>query len=727
MLPNMENYGFYKELVTNGYQVVKTTDINDSNIEEHFKNIIAILDDGVDIKEVQHFKIHVIFPDDELDLYIIQYMYCLMFWVLITCTGNPIMSYHLFFERVITSDTIKSYVDKWFLRKNMTLMDIITLNQTIDRAIGKFRALENYQMFLCNTLDFKDTIDMMDEFPEFDKAIHFNPEGIPMEDLKTRGMEAMNTAIKYMSRADRDHNLKYSWISNEGTNKGQAKEVIINIGTKPNGQGGVFQHAIPHSFINGGLQSVEDVVIDSSIGRIAQILQKQNVGQSGAFARRLGLNNQDTKLHMDPRYSCNTKNFQKVTITERNLSLFDMRYYRFTPNGIEYRLDATKDTHLVGKTLLFRSPMRCASAAKGYGICYKCYGDLAYVNRNINIGQIASEQLTAIYTQKLLSAKHLLESAIIKMKWVEDFHKYFNVEFDQIMLKDDLDYRKFKLKINADDIVENESGEGDEDGGEILMSGGPEENNYVYSFTLITPTGEVTIKTEDEAEIYLTSDLQDMINAREADDNDDYIFELEKMKDKCLFMIDVQNNELSKTMKTVKNLIDNKSSIKGHDCDSILEAFINANLEGKIIINSVHFEVLLMNQIRAKDDLLELPDWEKTNEKYQIITLENALTNNRSITVRYQAPKLKRTLIHPSNRRLYKPSNMDLFIMRHPQDFMNQKFEDAEPDFEQKRKVITPIHFVTKSDLPPITEEDDIDTGSEDTVVDISSEDDYDE
>ena len=58
---------------------------------------------------------------------------------------------------------------------------------------------------------------------------------------------------------------------------------------------------------------------------------------------------------------------------------------------------------------------------------------------------------------------------------------------------------------------------------------------------------------------------------------------------------------------------------------------------------------------------------------------------------------------------------------------MNQKFEDAESDFEQKRKVITPIHFVTKSDLPPITEEDDIDTGSEDTVVDISSEDDYDE
>jgi len=713
MLANIQNYGFYQELVQKGHQTIRTTDINDSNIEEHFKNIIAILDDGVDDKAVQHLKIHVVFPDDELDLYIIQYMYSLMFWVLITCTNKTIMSYHLFFERVITRDTIKSYVDKWFLRKNMTVMDIITLNQTIDRCIGKFRALENYQMFLCNTLDFKDTIDMMDEFPEFDKAIHFNPEGIPMEDLKTRGMEAMETAIRYMSRADRDHNLKYSWISKEGTNKGQAKEVIINIGTKPNGQGGVFQHAIPHSFINGGLKSVEDVVIDSSIGRIAQILQKQNVGQSGAFARRLGLNNQDTKLHMDPMYSCNTKNFQKVTITDKNIDIFDMRYYRFTPNGMEYRLDCTKDRHLIGKTLLFRSPMRCASAAKGHGICYKCYGDLAYVNCNINIGQIAAEQLTAIYTQKLLSAKHLLESAIIKMKWCEEFHQFFNVEFDQITLKDDIDYKKMRLKINSDDIVENESGESDEDSGEILTSG-PEENNYLYSFTIILPNNEeVIIKTEDEAEIYISGDLQDMINAREADDNDDYIFELDKLTDKCLFMIDVQNNELSKTMKTVKNLIDNKSSIKGHDCDSILEAFIAANLEGKIVINSVHFEVLLMNQIRAADDILELPDWEKTNERYQIITLENALTNNRSISVRLQAPKLKRSLIHPSNRFLYKPSNMDLFSMIHPQDFMNQKFEDAAPSFEQQRKAITPIHFVAKSDeLPPISEEDD----SEDSV-----------
>ena len=120
-----------------------------------------------------------------------------------------------------------------------------------------------------------------------------------------------------------------------------------------------------------------------------------------------------------------------------------------------------------------------------------------------------------------------------------------------------------------------------------------------------------------------------------------------------------------------------------------------------------------MNQIRAFDNLLELPDWEKTDEKCQIIPLENALTNNLRLNVRLQAPKLKRSLIHPSNRFLWRPSNMDLFTMPHPQDFMNRKFEDAVPDFEQQRKSITPIHFVNNTtEVPPtVDEEDDNESG----------------
>ena len=684
-LVNLENYGFYRELIKTGHQTIYTNDLNNDNIDIHFKNIINILNDGIETEEVKNFVIHVVFPDDELDLYIFQYMFNLMMWPLIVCTGDKITSSNLFFEDVITKKEIKKYIDNQFIRKNMTKMDLISLNQNIDRCIGKFRDLINFQMYCCNTIDFKDTVDFMNEFPEFNDIIHLDISGVPMEDIKEVGMNYTNQMIKYITRPDRDHNLKYPFISHEGVNAKQFKEVAVNIGTKPNGKGGVFPKPINSSFINGGLQSVEDVLIDSSIGRIAQILTKQNVGQSGAFARRLGLNKQNSKLHHDPNYSCDSVNFEVVTIKNKDiLDIYDMRYYRFTENGMEYLLNAQKDKHLIGQTLLFRSPMTCASAARGNGVCYRCYGDLAYANSNINIGQIAAEQLSSIYTQTLLSAKHLLESAIIKMNWNPEFYDFFNVEFDQLTLKDDLDYSKLSILINENDIIENDSDEDD--------ASGMDEFNYIYSFTLRYGNNDIIIKTSDEDPIYITNDLVNEMNAINKVDEENWEIPADKLKNICPFMIDVQNDELSRVMKQVKNLIDNKSSIKEHDRNSILEAFIDANLAGRIHINAVHFEMLLMNQLRDADDLLGKPDWTKHNAKCQIITLEQALIDNPSITVRLQSTKLKRTLIHPSNRKLNSPSNMDLFTVERPQEFINPDYIDHNASVNT-RKVIKPFRF----------------------------------
>lgn len=684
-LVNMNNYGFYKELVETGHQTIYTKDINDSNIDEHYKNIINILNDGIETPEVREFKIHVVFPDDELDLYIFQYLFNLMMWPLIVCSGEQIMSYNLFFEEVITKKEIKKYIDNQFIRKNMTKMNLISLNQNIDRCIGKFRDLINFQMYCCNTIDFKDTVDFMNEFPEFNDIIHLDISGVPMEDVKEVGMRYTNQMIKYITRPDRDHNLKYPFISHEGVNAKQFKEVAVSIGTKPNGKGGVFPKPINSSFINGGLQSVEDVLIDSSIGRIAQILTKQNVGQSGAFARRLGLNNEsNSKLHHDPTYSCDSVNFEEVNIkSEDILEIYDMRYYRFKENGMEYLLDAQRDKHLIGQKLLFRSPMTCASAARGNGVCYRCYGNLAYANSNINIGQIASELLSAIYTQTLLSAKHLLESAIIKMNWNSEFYEYFNVEFDQLTLKDELDYKKISIIINENDIIENDS---DDD-----ETSGVEECNYIYSFILRDGNTDIIIKTADEDPIYITNDMVNEMNSGNKIDEENWEIPAEKIKNICPFMIDVQNDELSKVMKQVKNLIDNKSSIKEHNRNSILEAFIDANLAGRIHINAVHFEVLLMNQLRAYDDILGKPDWTKRNEKCQFITLEQALTDNPSITVRLQSTKLKRTLIHPSNKVLSAPSIFDLYTVEKPQEFIDPAYIDHSKSNIEERKIIKPF------------------------------------
>ena len=192
-------------------------------------------------------------------------------------------------------------------------------------------------------------------------------------------------------------------------------------------------------------------MVESAKGRQAQIYQKNNVGTSGAFARILGLNNRDTKLHPSQNYTCNSRHFVKVTIVNSAfLKRFNNRYYRFRPDGPEYKVNSKKDTHLIGQTLYFRSPMTCASKANGDGICYRCYGDLAYTNANINIGTIASELLSSELTQMLLSAKHLLESNIKPIEWVDGFLDIFDVNFNILKIKDDFECKKWKLLIDDD-------------------------------------------------------------------------------------------------------------------------------------------------------------------------------------------------------------------------------------------------------------------------------------
>lgn len=687
-----EYYGPFKELVQTRFQKLELSDINDDNIDYYFNCIINILSDGIETEYVQQMKIRCVFADGvKVTLTIMDLMFNLLLWSMITCANTKISSYNLYFEPAVTQRSIKKWIDRNFLAINMTIIPIMRLNQLIDRSIGKFRKLVNFQMYLANTLNLKDTIDLMRKYPEFNETIHFDASNIPLEDVKEEGMKAMAIQMKYIKNSD--HCLRDAFLAGEGVNPKQAKEVNVNIGPKPNGLGSVFPHAINSSFINGGLQSIEDVVMDSSIGRIAQIMKKQNVGDSGAFARNLGLNCMDTRIHPDPEYSCDTKNYQVVEIKNSDiLDIFNMRWYKFNPKGVLHLLDSSKDKHLIGQTLYFRSPMTCASAARGEGICYKCYGNLAYVNNDINIGQIAAEILSAIYTQRLLSAKHLLEAAIVKLEWQGNFYRNFTVEFNQITLKNQ-SYKGMYIKIDPDEMISDEKDE-DED---FNLCG---SKTYITQFDVIYPDGSVdTVMTSTHDELYIHDNLLNIISNTETNDEGYILIEMNKLKDNSLFEMDVKNDELSKTMKAIHNIINNKATTKSYNRNSILRAFIDNNLSGGIKINSVHFEVILMNQIRHAEDELLMPNWRYENEPCQILTLKRSLENNRSISIRLQSSSVSRALTSPDNHKLKHPSIVDMFAMEKPQEFMSQiPLSDYQLIGEQEKKRENPIFFYTSEE-----------------------------
>lgn len=664
MVSYFENYGPLVPLVQKGRQDIYTKDITKENYDFYFDGLLNILRDGVEDPEVQALKITWHLDDgNTLRLTLTDTFFHLTFWTLPIYIGEPITVDYLIDTRSITKKTIKNYFNM-IIKKHAIDIDFITLNNLIDDTIYKFKYIDEFSMFLANTVNFRDTLDLMEEYPEFNATMHLDLSGVPIEDVKNVGMDYANTQIKYIK--NNDHCLRDSFISGEAISPKQFKEVSANIGTKPDGKGGIFPYIINRSFMNGGVQDYESYFIDSSVGRVAQMLQKMNVGTSGAFARLLETNNLDTFFNTDPNYACDTRNFIHVFIKDATwLSIYDKRYYRFTKDGPEYVLDKDRDMHLIGQTLFFRSPMTCASYARGHGICRRCYGNLYFVNRDINPGKMAAELLSSKYTQMLLSAKHLLEASVVSMKWNPEFDDIFTINLNTISIDEDVETAGMYMVLDSEKF---DSAEDDDDEG-----GGLIYDEYTPSFDIIYPNGNrVSFHTAEEDNIYLTEDLNRLLKSSKAKEEDGvYTIALDALKNiNPIFTVKIQNNDLQKTLERSKNIIDKERKESPYTIDEIIRDFISANLEGRIDITAVHLETILANQIRDPEDILSMPHWGLDNAPYKILTLKSSLNNSPSITANLEFQRIGKTLVSPLSTKKRKPSVFDLFFMEKPQEFM---------------------------------------------------------
>ena len=664
MVSNFENYGPFEPLVKNGYQEVNTNDITIKTYESYFNGLLNIMRDGIEQSDVQALKIGFHLADGNFVRFTVtDAWFNIIFWTFPIYIGEPVTVKHLIDTRAITKKYIKNYFNM-LIKEHSIDIDFITLNNLIDETIYKLKYIDEFAMYLANTVNFRDTLDLMEMYPEFNESIHADLTGVPIEDVKSVGMDYTNTQIKYIKSTD--HCLRDSFVSGEAISPKQFKEVSVNIGTKPDGHGGVFPYIINNSFINGGVSEPESYVIDSSVGRIAQILQKMNVGISGAFARLLETNNLDTFFNPDPNYSCDTKNFIEVFIKDASwLVMYDKRYYKFDPEGPDYLLDKDRDSHLIGQTLYFRSPITCASYARGHGICRKCYGNLYFVNRDINPGKIAAELLSSIYTQMLLSAKHLLESSVIEMKWNPEFYELFSLNLNMISIDEDTDTTGMYMILDSSKF---DSSEDDDDDTSDMMY-----YEYTPSFDVIYPDGKrVTFHTAEEDNIYLTEDLNKLLRSKKTKEEDGvYIVPLDNLKSvSAVFTVKIQNKELQRTLERSKHIIDREKDTSSFNKNTIVREFITANTDGGINVSAVHLEVLLSNQMRDPYDILSFPNWSVKDAPYKILTLGSSLNNSPSITVTLEYQRIGKTLISPLSSKKHKPSVFDLFFMEKPQDYM---------------------------------------------------------
>ncbi len=695
MVTNYQNYGPFESLVRNGYQEVNTSDINIDNYSGYFNGLLNIMRDGIEQEDVQALKIGFILADGNFVRFTLtDAWFNLIFWTFPIYIGEPVTVKHLVDTRAITKKYIKDYFN--MLIKNHTIdIDFITLNNLIDETIYKLKFIDEFAMYLANTVNFRDTLDLMEKYPEFNASIHADLSGVPIEDVKSVGMDYTYTQIKYIK--ENDHCLRDSFVSSEAISPKQFKEVSVNIGTKPDGRGGVFPYIINNSFMNGGVSDPESYVIDSSVGRTAQVLQKMNVGTSGAFARLLETNNLDTFFNTDQNYVCDTKNLIEVFIKDASwLSMYDKRYYRFDPDGPTYLLDKDRDDHLIGRTLYFRSPITCASYARGHGICRKCYGDLYFINRDINPGKIAAELLSSVYTQMLLSAKHLLESSVIEMKWNPEFYDLFDVELNMISVTENIDTTGMFMILDSSKF---DSSEDDDDDTSDMMYA-----EYTPSFDIVYPDGNrISFHTAEEDNIYLTQDLNKLLKSKKTKEEDGvYIVSLDHLKNiPVVFTVKIQNKELQRTLERSKHIIDREKDTSSFTKDEIVKEFITANADGGINVSAVHLEVLLSNQMRDPDDILSFPKWHIRNAPYKILTLGSSLNNSPSITTTLEFQRIGKTLVSPLSSKKRKASVFDLYFMEKPQEYMVNRDSMVSDEFtindgNEGKQLKDAIYFIDK-------------------------------
>ena len=710
-----ENYGMYAGIIQGDKICIHTDDLTVGTWDRHYTSVLNLFKDGIATEEVQGAFIYVHFMDGvDLEIALADYLLNLIMWNMLIRTETPICSYHVFFADEIKKDTIKDYIDRFLIDENRKRYNNIELNNIIDDTLYRIHDIDEFAFFFANTVNLEDNVFLMQKCEEFNECMHADLSGVPIEDVKSVGMGYANKAIHIMKNASQylgfDHCLADACRASEGINPKQFKEFTINIGSKPDGHGGIFPAIINKSFINGGVSSPLDYFIESSTGRTAQIIKYNNVGSSGHFARLLGLNNMDSYLNENPNYDCYSYNFLVITIKDKKtLKMLNNRYYRLNPRGKELLISASKDKHLIGKTIYLRSPVTCASAARGQGICYKCYGDLAYtvydteIQSGVNIGRIASETLSSSLTQKLLSAKHLLETFAEKVSWVRKFNELFEVEGNVIKLNSEIEYRSLRLIIDPEMIeLENEedddlsfTDDDDESGGAPLY------NEYIVDFDVLDDnTGEIHhISNDKNVKLYISNELRSIIHRKGEPIEGKHFIDFSDIKDAPIFIMPIQNNELSKTLEHLEGLLNKNSTMKGMDLNQLLQSLIDTVIEGGLSVASTHLEVILSNQVRDPDNILEKPKWFLLNPGYEILSLNRALTLNPAVTVSLSYQKVGKSLYSPITFKKKGSSFMDLFFMEKPQYAINGTEPPKDDEYiPTPGELYEPITFIDDPD-----------------------------
>ena len=207
----LPQYSCYTELINTGVQYINTSIFTDMDILNlHFYQLLDLFKDGIETDQIQTSVILVTFTDGEtVKLSVFDYWFNLLFWGLPVSSNHPIDSRYLWYYEDITQDSIADYINSTFLKLNRQNYTNMQINNMIDDVMYKFQFIDKFSLFLYNTSNNEDTIELMLNNKDFYDCIHCDLSNIPIEDVKDTGMKITKRGVQHILDSGKHWDIPY--------------------------------------------------------------------------------------------------------------------------------------------------------------------------------------------------------------------------------------------------------------------------------------------------------------------------------------------------------------------------------------------------------------------------------------------------------------------------------------------------------------------------------------
>lgn len=659
------------DLIINIYTFTDTYKEYQEHLQEYFYDLIK---KGFEFKFYREHPIHFRFEEGGYihTMQLRHFVSNLFMWGgIVRIEDAELDAKHIVDMTQINTKVIKSFVDDFIIVPYRGNVAQWKLNEIVhDVVYNLSRISKDFNEILAISMSVETFMDLADRYEQFDQIMHtrlsddMQPKEI--EDLLEKLTKTQMDIIRY---DDKYNHLKPIMRSSGAIKAGQFKEFAVNAGLKPDLTGTTIPIPVNNNFITGGLDTVSSYFIDSLAGRKSLIMNKTVMGSSGYFARLIMLVTSDVVLRKDDEVCDSVHPIPMVLRDKEHVSKLKHRYYKL-PHERKYKVMRGNEYELVGEMVMLKSPITCASEE---GICRQCYGELFDINKTLNsAGGLSATRISEPVTQNILSSKHLLATDSESINFENPhFDDFFNIFANEIMI----DYESDAivgavLRLYAEDVRTVDQYNSDFDA-------------YVKTFYIKTESGKIHEFSEASSkELFLSPDvskrvLKEIEKARRKSlwDNDEETRTPIDIKlgtidsDSSLFAVEINNNELTKPLYDIMDLLNNKKERAEAGIVTIEDAaqrLLDLLIISEIPADSIHGEMIIRSLVRSASNNLKLPNFTRYDAlaDTQLMTILSALTNHPSITVSLSFQSLISQLENPTTYTKTSTSYLDPFFKK---------------------------------------------------------------